>query len=83
MKKEIESIKERNRRVETDKAWETSKTRRFILALMTYIIIVALLKVINAPKPWLSALIPALGFILSTLTLSFLKKHWVNSVYKK
>ena len=83
MKKEIESIKERNRRVETDKAWETSKTRRFILALMTYLIIVVLLKVINAPKPWLSALIPALGFILSTLTLSFLKKRWVNSVYKK
>lgn len=30
MKKEISAILERNRRVESDKAWETSKTRRAI-----------------------------------------------------
>ncbi len=31
MKEEIEQIKERNRQVETNKAWETSKTRRPLL----------------------------------------------------
>ena len=83
MKKEIESIKERNKRVEIDKAWETSKTRRIIIALMTYIVIFIFLWFIGVPNPWLTASVPAIGFVLSTLTLEFFKKQWVNSVYKK
>lgn len=78
MKSEIESIKERNQRVEADKAWEISITRRAIIAVMTYIVIVIFLIVIHAPSPWLSALIPTIGFILSTLTLPFFKKIWLK-----
>jgi len=83
MKEEIESIKERNKRVEADKAWETSKTRRVIIAILTYLIIVIFLFSINAPNPWLSAMVPVLGFILSTLTMPFLKNIWINRVYKR
>ena len=80
---EIEKIKERNKRVEADKAWETSKTRKLIITIMTYIVIVIFLWSIDAPGPWLNAIVPTLGFILSTLTLSFLKKLWLEHVYKK
>ena len=83
MKKEIELIKERNKRVEADKAWETSKTRRLIIAFMTYIIVVIFLFAINAPMPWLTALVPTLGYTLSTLTLPLFKKLWVDWAYKK
>ena len=83
MKKEIESIEARNKRVEIDKAWETSKTRRIIIALMTYLIIVIFLFIINAPNPWLTALIPTIGYMLSTLTMAFFKKLWVNSIYTR
>lgn len=83
MEKEIESIKERNKRVEMDKAWEISKFRRLIIAIMTYIIIAVFLVLISVPNPWLNALVPTLGFILSTLTLSLLKKHWIKNFYKK
>ena len=83
MKEDIENIKERNRRVEADKAWEVSITRRLIIALMTYIIIVIFLWSINAPKPWLNAIVPSVGFILSTLTLPLFKKFWLNNIYKK
>lgn len=83
MEKEIESIKERNKRVEMDKAWEISKFRRLIIASMTYIIIAVFLVLISVPNPWLNALVPTLGFILSTLTLSLLKKHWIKKFYKK
>jgi hypothetical protein len=83
MKEEIKLIQERNRRVETDKAWEISKTRRAIIAIITYLIVVVFLMLIAAPSPWLTALVPTLGYILSTLTLPLLKKLWVNSVYKK
>ena len=83
MKEDIETIKERNRRVETDKAWETSNARRIIIAIMTYIVIVIFLFIINVPKPWFTALIPTIGFLLSTLTLSIFKKWWLKSLYKK
>ena len=83
MKEDIEQIKERNRRVETDKAWETSKSRRIIIALMTYIVIVIFLWSIDAPNPWFNAIVPTIGFILSTLTLPFFKKVWLKLIYKK
>ncbi len=83
MKEEIEQIKERNRRVEADKAWETSWTRRVLIALMTYIIIVVFLWLIQAPNPWLNAIVPTVGFILSTLTLSFFKEAWLKKFYQK
>ena len=81
MKKEITAIRKRNRRVEIDKAWELSKTRKTIIALLTYFLVVIFLFLINAPKPWLNALIPTLGFILSTLTLQILKKVWISKIY--
>jgi len=78
MSSEIETLKERNKRVEADKAWETSKTRRLIIALMTYFVVVFFLWSIAAPKPWLNALVPTVGFLLSTLTLPFFKKLWLK-----
>ena len=35
LKKEIEEIKLRNKRVELDKRWETSSTRKICIALLT------------------------------------------------
>jgi hypothetical protein len=72
----ITQILKRNKRVELDKAWETSFTRRAIIAMLTYGIIGVFLIVINAPRPWLSALVPTAGFILSTLSMPFFKRWW-------
>jgi polyferredoxin len=83
MKSEIESIKERNERVEVDKSWEISKTRRAIIGLMTYLTIVLFLFIIDAPNPWFTSLVPTIGFLLSTLTLPFFKKIWISKIYKK
>ena len=87
MKKEIEakinSILERNKRVESDKAWETSITRRAIIAIATYFIVLYFLLAINAPNPFFNALIPAIAFILSTLSFPFIKKFWIEKFYKK
>lgn len=82
IKKEVKIIIERNKKVEVDKSWETSKTRKTILLLMTYAIIVIFLLMINTPNPWLMALVPTLGYALSTLSLPYFKKWWV-SCYKK
>ena len=81
IEKEIKSILERNRKVELDKLWETSFTRRIIIAVMTYLIIVLFLYIIKIPFPWLNALIPTIAFILSTLSVPFFKEIWLK--YKK
>ncbi len=83
MKEDIEQIKQRNKHVEADKAWETSKTRRLSIAVLTYVVMVIFLFSINASNPWLNAIIPTIGFILSTLTLSFFKKRWLKRIYYK
>ncbi len=82
MNKEIISIIERNKRVEKDKAWETSFTRRFIISALTYLLIVLFLWMIKVEKPWLNALVPTFAFLLSTLSLSFFKKIWLKYILK-
>ena len=83
VEQEISLIKERNKKVEADKAWETSRARRLVIAAMTYFIVAVLLYIIDAPEPWFAALVPTIGYILSTLTLPLFKKSWVNNFYKK
>jgi len=78
---EIAEIKDRNARVEKDKAWEISKTRKTIIFLATYACIALLLYVVGVPDPLVNALIPAVAFVLSTLTLSFAKDFWEKNVY--
>ena len=40
LEKEIEQIKERNKRVELDKKWETSWTRKICIMILTYIVVI-------------------------------------------
>jgi hypothetical protein len=75
---EINRIKERNARVEGDKAWETSFARRAIITCGTYVFAALFLLAIDAPNPFLAALVPTAGFLLSTLTLPFLKGRWLR-----
>ncbi len=74
----IEQIFERNSRVEMDKAWETSKTRRTVIAGITYIVATFFMWRIGATDPYINALVPTGGYLLSTLSLPFIKKHWLK-----
>jgi len=78
LEKEIQIIKERNKKVEADKSWETSWTRKILIALLTYVVIVIFFYFANLPNPLVNSIVPALAFILSTLTLSFFKRIWLN-----
>ena len=82
MSDDIATIKMRNARVEADKAWETSWTRRFIITLATYVVISLYLLSLGIEKFWLHALVPAMGYFLSTLSLPVLKNYWLNNIYK-
>jgi hypothetical protein len=76
LKSRIEIIEQRNQKVELDKTWETSLTRRLLLIMFTYLAIALYLSAIAVPNPWINAVVPAIGFLLSTLTLPFFKKRW-------
>lgn len=75
---EIEEIKKRNQRVEADKAWETSWTRKIVVSVLTYIVIVVFFYFAELPKPFISAIVPAIAFVLSTLTVPLFKKWWLK-----
>jgi hypothetical protein len=83
LEERVRKIEERNSRVEADKAWETSYTRRMLLFLFTFIAIGFYLQAIAIPYPWLNAIVPAVAFMLSTLTLPFIKKVWLKHVHGK
>lgn len=74
----VENITQRNIRVEADKAWETSYFRKGCIALLTYFVAVLFMWSIGVQKPLLNALIPVLGFLLSTLSLPAIKQWWIQ-----
>ncbi len=79
--KEIEErivkIEERNKRVELDKTWETSWTRKICIMILTYIVVIIYSYLIrNIDNIFLSSLVPVIGFTLSTLSLSIIRKVW-------
>lgn len=77
------AIEKRNSKVESDKAWETSLTRRALIILFTYLSIALYLKFVVRIDPWVNAVVPAVGFTLSTLTLPFFKNLWLKQFYKR
>jgi amino acid permease len=79
IKKEITQIKKRNKRVEADKAWETSFFRIALIAVLTYIVIVLFFFAAGLPKPFINPIVPTVGFVLSTLTVPAFKKYWIKN----
>jgi len=78
LKLEIEEIKKRNKRVEADKAWEISWTRRILIAVLTYFVIVIFFLFAGLPEPFINAIVPSVAFIISTLTVPIVKKIWLK-----
>ncbi len=76
LEKRVSLIEERNKRVEKDKAWETSWLRRILIVVLTYIFAVLYLTIANTTNPFFGAVVPCAGFFLSTLTLRLIKEKW-------
>jgi hypothetical protein len=72
----LRAIEKRNQRVELDKKWETSWTRRISIAILTYFVVVVYLFVIGHDQPWINAIVPPVGFLLSTLVMRHIKNIW-------
>ena len=79
LEQRITALEERNKKVEQDKAWETSNSRKLTIIILTYLAVVLYFKYILHITPWLNALVPVIGFVFSTLTVGFVKSRWLNS----
>ena len=81
LKKELEEIKLRNKRVELDKRWETSVTRKICICILTYIVVLIYSNMVNKSNNiFLSSLVPVIGFFLSTLSLRLVRKLWEKKI---
>ena len=74
----LQTIEDRNRRVEADKAWETSFTRMIVLSTTTYFVALIFMISTGLQQPFLNACIPAIGFLLSLQTVPIVKKWWLR-----
>ena len=84
LEKRIREIEERNKRVELDKKWETSFTRRISICILTYIVVLLFSYFINKSNNiFLSSLVPVIGFTLSTLSVSLIRKIWLSVINKR
>jgi hypothetical protein len=82
LEKRIEKIERRNKKVQVDKAWETSWMRKVLIIIFTYLSIALYLRFIVGIDPWINAIVPAIGFLLSTLSLPYFRKLWEKYIYK-
>ena len=83
IEEEIVTIKERNLRVEADKAWEVSSFRIFSITIITYIVAALVLYLVGANNFLLNALVPTAGFFLSVQSLPATKRWWVKKFLHK
>ena len=77
LEKRIKLIEERNKKVELDKAWETSYIRKICIMVLTYIVVIIYSYLVrNYDNILLSSFVPVIGFTLSTLSLKLVRKLW-------
>ncbi|PIR48743.1 hypothetical protein COU80_03535 [Candidatus Peregrinibacteria bacterium CG10_big_fil_rev_8_21_14_0_10_55_24] len=77
LEERIGAIEDRNRRVEADKAWELSWTRKLLITSITYITAGVVLALIGSAMPWASAIVPAGAYLLSTFSIPWVKRRWI------
>jgi len=81
LEERVNKIEERNKKVELNKSWETSWTRRICIMILTYIVVVFysyLTTKIN--NIFLSSLVPVIGFTLSIASLNIIRKLWEKKI---
>lgn len=81
LEERVEAIEERNRRAERDKAWEISWWRRAAITVLTYLVIVVYFFAADLPDPFVNSVVPAVAFVLATMTLPWLQRLWERFIY--
>ena len=76
LEQEIKTIKERNKRVELDKKWETSTTRKICICILTYIVVVIYSYIVrNYDNIFLSSLVPVIRIYFIYIIIKIYKEN--------
>ncbi len=76
IKNEIDNIKIRNKKVELDKKWETSWTRRICICILTYIVVIIYSYIVrNYENIFLSSLVPVIRIYIINIIIKISKKN--------
>lgn len=73
----LADIAQRNRRVENDKAWETSLTRFILVVSSTYVVLAIVFLAIGVENSLIAAIVPTAGYVLSTFSFPIVKRRWL------
>lgn len=83
LNQDVRAIQIRNKKVELDKKWETSITRKICICVMTYVVVLLysfLIQNIKNISIFFTSFVPVIGFMLSTLSLKFIRKIWEKKI---
>lgn len=84
LEQEINIIKQRNKRVELDKKWETSGTRKICICILTYIVVVIYSYIVkNYDNIFLSSLVPVIRIYIIYFIIKIHKKNLGKESYFK
>lgn len=76
LEQEIKDIKKRNKRVELDKKWETSITRKVCIGILTYIVVVIYSYIVrNYDNIFLSSLVPVIRIYFINFIIKIHKEN--------
>lgn len=76
LEEEIIKIKGRNARVELDKKWETSGTRKICICILTYIVVVIYSYIVrNYDNIFLSSLVPVIRIYIIYIIFKIYKEN--------
>ncbi len=84
LEQEINTIKQRNKRVELDKKWETSGTRKICICILTYIVVVIYSYIVkNYDNIFLSSLVPVIRIYIIYFIIKIHKENLGKESYFK
>lgn len=75
---ELEFTRNQKRELQLHLAWDRSWTKIVLLTVVTYIVIAFVFYCIGSKKYFVNAIIPSVAYFISTRSLSFVKKIWLQ-----
>ena len=79
LQKEIDELHQRNYEKDRGKEFESSYTRVIFLMFVTYWTLFGYMALIGTSRPFLDAIVPTVGFNISTWSLPHVKELWIQA----
>ncbi len=83
LKKELDTLHDDIRTLKIQQDWNTSVLKHGLVIFMNYLIMLILMYILNIESPFISALLPTLGYAITSISLNSIKKYWIIYTYSE